>query len=124
MSKLPIEFMKRHLNWQEKNSTMGAGNYGMKNKLIGFLFIFFTLFVVPRVFNFLRSFNETPQVTDFDEWKWYGRDRKQGYSYTFYTYYLHDETRKCHLGGKETFYIMKKEKSISPDDYCEHCNMK
>ena len=93
-------------------------------KALGFLAIIIIIFIAPRVFNYLRSIGETPQITNYDEQKWYGRDGKLGYSYTFYTYYLHDETRQCHLGGSETFYIMKKEQNISPDDYCEHCNMK
>ena len=95
----------------------------MKNKLIGFLAIIVILFVIPRIFNYLRSIGETPRITNYDEREW-----KRGYysshPYTFYTYSLHDETRKCHLGSSETFYIVKKELYISPDDYCEHCNMK
>lgn len=96
----------------------------MKNKLIVFLLIIVVLIVAPHVFNYLRSIGDTPQITDYHEQKWYGRDGKLGSSYTFNTYYLYDKTRQCHLGGSETFYIMKKELSISPDDYCEHCNMK
>lgn len=95
----------------------------MRNKLIGFLCIIVVVFFVPRVFNYLRSIGETPQITKYDEREWRG-DYFSSNPYTFYTYNLYDETRQCHLGNSETFYIMKKELSISPDDYCEHCNMK
>lgn len=95
----------------------------LKVKIIVILILIVVLFYAPCIFNYLISIGDTPQITDYDVREWYGGYYSSN-PYTFYTYYLHDDTRRCHLGGSETFYIMKKEKSISPDDYCEHCNMK
>lgn len=95
----------------------------LKDKIIVILIIIIILFYAPHVFNYFSSKGDTPQITDYDEREWYGGYYSSN-PYTFYTYYLHDDTRKCHLVSSETFYIEKKVKSISPDDYCEHCNMK
>ena len=92
-------------------------------KVIGIIFILVVIYILPHCCNHLCSLGETPQVTNYHEREWHGRDDKLGYPYTFYTYYLHDTTRQCHLGNPETFYIMKKEDKIVPDDRCEHCNM-
>jgi hypothetical protein len=92
-------------------------------KVIGIIFILFIICIIPHCCNHLCSIGETPHATDCHERKWHGRDGELGYSYTFYTYYLYDTTRQCHLGNPETFYIMKKEDKIVPDDRCEHCNM-
>lgn len=92
-------------------------------KIIGFLVIFVFIYISTHFINYLRSIGETPQITNYEEREWQGGYYSSN-PHTFYTYYIYDETRKCHLGRGETFFIMKKEKSISPDDYCEHCNMK
>lgn len=39
----------------------------MKKKLIIFLFLIVVLFVAPRVFNYLSSIGDTPQITYYDE---------------------------------------------------------
>lgn len=92
-------------------------------KIIAFFAIYAIIYVLAHFINHLLSTGDAPQITDFNEREWRGGYLSSN-PYTFYTYYLHDDTRKCHLGSSETFYIMKKEFSISPDDCCEHCNMK
>lgn len=93
-------------------------------KVLVFVFILFIIIIIPHCCNHLCSIGETPHATECHEQKWKGRDGDLGYSYTFYTYSLYDTTRQCSIGNPETFFIIKKERIILPDDRCEHCSMK
>jgi len=92
-------------------------------KIIGILIIFVIVHFLAHFIGYLCSTGETPQATNCHEREWHGRDGELGYRYTFYTYYLLDESRQCHIGSPETFHIVKKEARINRDDHCDHCNM-